>query len=128
MYVCGVLAVALFITLFQILLSNTNLLLRKAAVSCLRQLLQREAKEVREHAQTLVPQSIMLDRGKDAILTETGLEGALFAMLDVETDTLLRQHIKVYQLHQITSFVPGSTHESRTSDRNRISQLLAVDL
>lgn len=35
-------------------LSNSHLLLRKAAVSCLRQLSQREAKEVCEIAETFV--------------------------------------------------------------------------
>lgn len=38
---------------FQRTLSSSHLLLRKAAVACLRQLTQREAKEVCEHALTL---------------------------------------------------------------------------
>ncbi|VDM38431.1 unnamed protein product [Toxocara canis] len=79
------------------LLSSPHLVLRKASVCCLRQLVQREAREVREHAQTLVPQGIMntLGRGSvKAVLPETGLEGALLAMLDVENDKMLRQHIE----------------------------------
>lgn len=73
-------------------------MLRKASVCCLRQLVQREAREVREHAQTLVPQGIMNTVGRGstkAVLPETGLEGALLAMLDVENDKMLRQHIEV---------------------------------
>ena len=80
------------------LLSSPHLILRKASVCCLRQLVQKEAKEVREHAQTLVPQGMIntISRNSsDAVLPETGLEGALLSMLDVETDSTLRQHIKV---------------------------------
>lgn len=48
-------------------LSNSHLLLRKAAVSCLRQLSQREAKEVCEIAESFVnsPENI----NKDGIQT-----------------------------------------------------------
>ncbi|VDK74235.1 unnamed protein product [Litomosoides sigmodontis] len=79
------------------LLSSPHLILRKVSVCCLRQLVQREAKEVREHAQTLVPQGIMNNMGRNNVesrLPETGLEGALLAMLDVETDIQLKQDIK----------------------------------
>uniref|UniRef100_A0A0R3S5B1 HEAT repeat-containing protein 5B n=1 Tax=Elaeophora elaphi TaxID=1147741 RepID=A0A0R3S5B1_9BILA len=79
------------------LLSCPHLILRKVSVCCLRQLVQREAKEVREHAQTLVPQGIMNNMGRNNMksgLPETGLEGALLAMLDVETDVKLKQDIK----------------------------------
>lgn len=82
---------------FQKFLSSPHLVLRKASVCCLRQLVQREAKEVREHAQTLVPQGIMHNVGRNVkpSLPETGLEGALLAMLDVETDEMLAVDIKV---------------------------------
>ncbi|KAL3985776.1 hypothetical protein ACH3XW_40030 [Acanthocheilonema viteae] len=79
------------------LLSSPHLILRKVSVCCLRQLVQREAKEVREHAQTLVPQGIMNNMGRNNVesrLPETGLEGALLAMLDVERDIGLKQDIK----------------------------------
>uniref|UniRef100_A0AC34Q6C8 HEAT repeat-containing protein 5B n=1 Tax=Panagrolaimus sp. JU765 TaxID=591449 RepID=A0AC34Q6C8_9BILA len=77
------------------LLYNSHLVLRKAAVSVLRQLLQREVKEVREHAQALIPVGMMNhSKIEQCPLPETGLEGALFEMLDVETDKELRQHIK----------------------------------
>ncbi|KAJ1347297.1 hypothetical protein KIN20_002323 [Parelaphostrongylus tenuis] len=74
-------------------LSSQHLCLRKASLCCLRQLVQREAREVREHAQVLVPQGIV-DEGKKLPLPDTGLEGALFDMLDVETDPMLRAHVQ----------------------------------
>ncbi|CAG9536111.1 unnamed protein product [Cercopithifilaria johnstoni] len=90
------------------LMSSPHLILRKVSVCCLRQLVQREAKEVREHAQTLVPQGIMNNMGRNnvaASLPETGLEGALLAMLDIETDIELKQDIKetLISLVQATS-------------------------
>lgn len=50
--------------------------------------------QVREHAQVLVPQGVV-DEGKKLPLPDTGLEGALFDMLDVETDPTLRSHVQV---------------------------------
>ncbi|WKY11163.1 hypothetical protein Q1695_003033 [Nippostrongylus brasiliensis] len=49
--------------------------------------------QVREHAQVLVPQGVV-DEGKKLPLPDTGLEGALFDMLDVETDPTLRAHVQ----------------------------------
>jgi len=46
-----------YCVLLQRTLSSNHLLLRKAAISCLRQLAQREAKEVCEHAMTLASES-----------------------------------------------------------------------
>lgn len=90
------------------MLKSSHLVLRKASVSCLRQLLQREAREVREHAQSLVPQGMLpADQRKDAPLPETGLEGALFALLDTETDKELRQHIK----EALTSLVQATASD-----------------
>lgn len=61
------------------------MLLRRAAVGCLRQLVTREAGEVSEQALTLA-----VSEGKegppDSIITDTGLEGSLFGMMDTETD------------------------------------------
>lgn len=74
-------------------LTSQHLCLRKSSVCCLRQLVQREAREVREHAQVLVPQGVV-DEGKKLPLPDTGLEGALFDMLDVETDPTLRSHVQ----------------------------------
>lgn len=72
-------------TLCRTLTSN-YLMLRKAAIACLRQLTTREAKEVTEHAI-----SIFCD--EDGLLTEYGLMGMLFGMLDTETDMEMIKNI-----------------------------------
>ena len=78
---------------FQETLHSSHLLLRRAAVACLRQLAQREAREVCEHALVLVNE---MKDGKDkAIITETGLEGALFSLLDTEGDRQLVSDVQV---------------------------------
>ncbi|XP_015601934.1 HEAT repeat-containing protein 5B isoform X2 [Cephus cinctus] len=74
-------------------LSSNHLLLRKAAISCLRQLAQREAKEVCEHAMTLANESRDTNVVEGLIITETGLPGVLFSMLDTETDSRLIKDI-----------------------------------
>lgn len=73
------------------ILSSNHLLLRKAAISCLRQLVQREAKEVCELAMTLANESRNTVEG--LVITETGLPGVLFSMLDTETDAKLIKDI-----------------------------------
>ncbi|XP_063239681.1 LOW QUALITY PROTEIN: HEAT repeat-containing protein 5B [Bacillus rossius redtenbacheri] len=67
-------------------LSSNHLLLRKAAISCLRQLAQREAKEVCEHATTLASENRDSNTVEGLVITESGLPGVLFGMLDTETD------------------------------------------
>ncbi|KAG7212607.1 hypothetical protein KM043_012898 [Ampulex compressa] len=74
-------------------LSSNHLLLRKAAISCLRQLAQREAKEVCEHAMTLAIESRDTNVVEGLVITETGLPGVLFSMLDTETDSKLIKDI-----------------------------------
>ncbi|KAK5639624.1 hypothetical protein RI129_012116 [Pyrocoelia pectoralis] len=74
-------------------LSSNHLLLRKAATSCLRQLAQREAKEVCEHAMTLANESRDANTVEGLLITETGLPGVLFTMLDTETDSSLIKDI-----------------------------------
>ncbi|XP_018322639.1 HEAT repeat-containing protein 5B isoform X2 [Agrilus planipennis] len=74
-------------------LSSNHLLLRKAAVSCLRQLAQKEAKEVCEHAMTLASESRDSNTVEGLLITESGLPGVLFSMLDTETDAGLIKDI-----------------------------------
>ncbi|KAF5283589.1 hypothetical protein FQA39_LY17291 [Lamprigera yunnana] len=74
-------------------LSSNHLLLRKAAISCLRQLAQREAKEVCEHAMSLANESRDANTVEGLLITETGLPGVLFTMLDTETDSSLIKDI-----------------------------------
>ena len=70
---------------------SSHLLLRRAAVACLRQLAQREAKEVCDLALTLAGDTNRDPQGQNdpPIITETGLEGVLFSLLDTETDRKL---------------------------------------
>ncbi|XP_057705009.1 HEAT repeat-containing protein 5B [Corythoichthys intestinalis] len=85
-------------------LCSSHLLLRRAAVACLRQLAQREASEVCEYAMSLAKKA---GNGKDAAInlniTETGLEGALFGMLDHETDRKLCSDIHDTLGHMLSS-------------------------
>lgn len=67
-------------------LSSNYLMLRKAAIACLRQLTTREAKEVTEHA-------ICIFTDEDGLLAEYGLMGMLFGMLDTETDMEMIKNI-----------------------------------
>lgn len=69
-------------------LSSNYFILRKAAVACLRQLAQREAKEICEHALTLSNED-----ANGIIITDTGLPGVLFGMLDTETDAEMIKNI-----------------------------------
>uniref|UniRef100_A0A8C3PDY6 HEAT repeat-containing protein 5B n=1 Tax=Chrysemys picta bellii TaxID=8478 RepID=A0A8C3PDY6_CHRPI len=76
-------------------LCSSHLLLRRAAVACLRQLAQREAAEVCEYAMSLAKNAVNI--------TETGLEGVLFGMLDRETDRKLCSDIHDTLGHMLSS-------------------------
>ncbi|XP_078516049.1 HEAT repeat-containing protein 5B [Lissotriton helveticus] len=83
-------------------LCSSHLLLRRAAVACLRQLAQREAAEVCEYAMSLAKTS--QDKDNSAInITETGLEGVLFGMLDREIDRKLCSDIHDTLGHMLSS-------------------------
>uniref|UniRef100_A0A8B9QLQ6 HEAT repeat-containing protein 5B n=1 Tax=Apteryx owenii TaxID=8824 RepID=A0A8B9QLQ6_APTOW len=105
-------------------LCSSHLLLRRAAVACLRQLAQREAAEVCEYAMSLVKNagdkensSININpfapgagsrrdihsRHQGVNITETGLEGVLFGMLDRETDRKLCSDIHDTLGHMLSS-------------------------
>ncbi|XP_017540213.1 HEAT repeat-containing protein 5A isoform X1 [Pygocentrus nattereri] len=76
-------------------LCSLYLSLRRAVVACLRQLAQRETVEVSEHAVALVKELPRRDNTQlDVTIKEVGLEGALFSLLDRESDPRLRQDIK----------------------------------
>ncbi|KAJ1103115.1 hypothetical protein NDU88_000543 [Pleurodeles waltl] len=83
-------------------LCSSYLLLRRAVLACLCQLVQREAAEVSDHAIALAKE------GEDDItlevnLREIGLEGALLILLDRESDHRLRQDIQETLCHMLTS-------------------------
>ncbi|XP_021259471.1 HEAT repeat-containing protein 5A isoform X3 [Numida meleagris] len=83
-------------------LCSSYLLLRRAVVACLRQLVQREAAEVSEYAVALVKES-REDFTPDINIREIGLEGALLGLLDKELDQRLCQDIKDTLNHMLTS-------------------------
>lgn len=111
-------------------LCSSHLLLRRAAVACLRQLAQREAAEVCEYAMSLArragdnkdstpiseppTKSSLLNKRESGTsltrfsvselnITETGLEGVLFGMLDRETDRKLCSDIHDTLGHMLSS-------------------------
>uniref|UniRef100_A0A6Q2ZLP6 HEAT repeat-containing protein 5A n=1 Tax=Esox lucius TaxID=8010 RepID=A0A6Q2ZLP6_ESOLU len=91
-------------------LCSSYLSLRRAVVACLRQLAQKEALEVSEHAVALVKELPRRDNtqlGEDALRKEVGLEGALFSLLDRESDPRLCQDIKETLVHMMTSITAG---------------------
>ncbi|XP_058847609.1 HEAT repeat-containing protein 5A-like isoform X1 [Acipenser ruthenus] len=103
-------------SLCEILLDNSVLVnlcssylsLRRAVVACLRQLAQREATEVSEHAVTLVKDLSNREHTLlDVTIKETGLEGALFSLLDRESDRRLCRDIKETLGHMLTSMAVG---------------------
>uniref|UniRef100_A0A8C3DVH7 HEAT repeat-containing protein 5A n=1 Tax=Corvus moneduloides TaxID=1196302 RepID=A0A8C3DVH7_CORMO len=93
-------------------LCSSYLLLRRAVVACLRQLVQREAAEVSEYAVALVKESkedftpVLSSQTlflADVNIREIGLEGALLGLLDKELDPRLCQDIKETLTHMLTS-------------------------
>uniref|UniRef100_A0A6A7FSQ7 HEAT repeat-containing protein 5A n=5 Tax=Hirondellea gigas TaxID=1518452 RepID=A0A6A7FSQ7_9CRUS len=88
-------------------LSSNHLLLRRAAVSCLRQLAQREAWEVCHHVLSMTSEENNAQQdteGSTVIVPESGLPGLLFSLLDCETDPLLvshAQHTLLFTLHAL---------------------------
>uniref|UniRef100_UPI00398F8C3B HEAT repeat-containing protein 5A isoform X3 n=1 Tax=Pristiophorus japonicus TaxID=55135 RepID=UPI00398F8C3B len=84
-------------------LCSSHLLLRRAVISCLRQLAQREAAEVLEYAMALAKESNKGSCKLDVNISETGLEGALFSLLDRESDQRLCQDIRETLSHILSS-------------------------
>ncbi|KAH8327108.1 hypothetical protein KR074_003047, partial [Drosophila pseudoananassae] len=70
------------------MLASNYFILRKASVSCLRQLAHREAKEVCELALAINAEQL-----PDLVITEYGLPGLLFSLLDTETDAEMLRNI-----------------------------------
>lgn len=98
-------------------LSSNYLMLRKAAVSCLRQLTTREAKEVCEHAAKAVTTD---DENFD--ISELGLPGVLFHMLDKETDNEMIKNIH----DTIVSMLQMLSAENLTQWLNLCKNVLTV--
>uniref|UniRef100_A0A914GR10 HEAT repeat-containing protein 5B n=1 Tax=Globodera rostochiensis TaxID=31243 RepID=A0A914GR10_GLORO len=105
----------LVLTLCEVLHSSSSIL-RKSTLACIRQLLQQESREVREHVKALMPTAMIEQRqnrlrghqtGSKMLLSESGLEGALFEMLDTETEPETRQHLK----QSLLSLLQAETEE-----------------
>ncbi|XP_077421106.1 HEAT repeat-containing protein 5A isoform X2 [Vanacampus margaritifer] len=89
-------------------LCSSHLCLRGAAVACLRQLVQREALEVCQLAVAQVKQPQRRHNTPlDVTIKEVGLEGALFSLLDQESEPRLRKDIQETLVHMMTSSVAG---------------------
>ncbi|KAG8449620.1 hypothetical protein GDO86_016308 [Hymenochirus boettgeri] len=79
-------------------LCSPHLPLRRAVLACLRQLAQREAAEVSEHAMTVAKEG-QEGMKLDVNMRELGLEGVLLSLLDRESDQQLLRDIKETLLH-----------------------------
>uniref|UniRef100_A0A8C1IEB6 HEAT repeat-containing protein 5A n=1 Tax=Cyprinus carpio TaxID=7962 RepID=A0A8C1IEB6_CYPCA len=101
MFAPGFVNLASLVPSLCINLCSSYLSLRRAVVACLRQLAQREAVEVSEHAVALVKE---LPRRDNTQLGESvGLEGALFSLLDRESDPCLCRDIQETLVHMMSS-------------------------
>uniref|UniRef100_A0A8C2G574 HEAT repeat-containing protein 5A n=1 Tax=Cyprinus carpio TaxID=7962 RepID=A0A8C2G574_CYPCA len=101
MFAPGFVNLASLVPSLCINLCSSYLSLRRAVVACLRQLAQREAVEVSEHAVALVKDGICFK-------TEVGLEGALFSLLDRESDPCLCRDIQETLVHMMSSAVESN--------------------
>uniref|UniRef100_A0A8C7W8N1 HEAT repeat-containing protein 5A n=1 Tax=Oncorhynchus mykiss TaxID=8022 RepID=A0A8C7W8N1_ONCMY len=89
-------------------LCSSYLSLRRAVVACLRQLAQKEALEVSEHAVALVKdRDVWSLTFTNVTIKEVGLEGALFSLLDRESDPRLCQDIQETLVHMMSSIATG---------------------
>uniref|UniRef100_A0A8C2GMI6 HEAT repeat-containing protein 5A n=1 Tax=Cyprinus carpio TaxID=7962 RepID=A0A8C2GMI6_CYPCA len=84
-------------------LCSSYLSLRRAVVACLRQLAQREEVEVSEHAVALVKELPRRDNTQLGLILDVGLEGALFSLLDRESDPCLCRDIQETLVHMMSS-------------------------
>uniref|UniRef100_A0A670XZM0 HEAT repeat-containing protein 5A n=1 Tax=Pseudonaja textilis TaxID=8673 RepID=A0A670XZM0_PSETE len=108
-------------------LSSSYLLLRRAVLACLHQLVQREAVEVSEHAVALAKEGredftsgntelfnfrihfspFFYLKNAGVNIGEIGLEGALLSLLDKELDPKLCQDIRETLTHMLISMAVG---------------------
>lgn len=94
-------------------LSSNYLALRKASVSCLRQLSQKDAKEVCCNAISL-----------DCIKIEFGLPGILFTMLDTETDVEIIMNIQ----DTLASMIQTLVSDNLTTWLNLCKSILIIKI
>ncbi|XP_067939352.1 HEAT repeat-containing protein 5B-like isoform X2 [Watersipora subatra] len=104
-------------------LTSPHLLLRRSAVACLRQLAQREANEICDYARTLYKPA---NEDERLVIAESGLEGALFGLLDRETDGQLRKDVRDTLTSMLQSLAGGNLSHWFQLVRNVLSA--ATDL
>uniref|UniRef100_A0A9J8C5I9 HEAT repeat-containing protein 5A n=1 Tax=Cyprinus carpio carpio TaxID=630221 RepID=A0A9J8C5I9_CYPCA len=103
MFAPGFVNLASLVPSLCINLCSSYLSLRRAVVACLRQLAQREAVEVSEHAVALVKELPRRDNTQLGLILDVGLEGALFSLLDRESDPCLCRDIQETLVHMMSS-------------------------
>ncbi len=104
-------------------ISSRHLGLRRAAVSCLRQLVQREAREVCEHASAFAASIV---EGSNLVPlfynAEQGLPAALFLLLDNESDPVLQRHLR----DTLTGLITSLADQKLSSWLNLCKEMLAT--
>ena len=90
-------------------LVSKDFLVRKVAVSCLRQLCQKEAMEVCVLARRFVEESKPGTMGLLCLVGERGLECLIFKMIDIESNPFL-----IRDLHDILNSILSSSLSERT--------------
>jgi len=108
------------------LLTSPHLSLRRAAVACLRQLSQREAKEVCEITSSFGSVGVKDTHCVEGIMaySDSGLPGMLFSLLDQEEDPLV---IK-YAQETITSILIAMSADNLTSWLSLCKEVLTVSV
>jgi len=108
------------------LLTSSHLSLRRASVACLRQLSQREAKEVCEIASSFGNVGIKDTHCVEGIMaySDSGLPGMLFSLLDQEEDSLVVKHAQ----ETITSILIAMSADNLTSWLSLCQEVLTVSV
>merc|ERR1719339_560613 len=108
------------------LLTSPHLSLRRAAVACLRQLAQREAREVCEIAFTLGNQGVKDTHCVEGIMaySDSGLPGMLFSLLDQEEDEVVMRHAQ----QTITSILVTMASTSLSTWLSLCKEVLTVSV
>jgi hypothetical protein len=121
----GIIDLSVLVPTLCHMLRSPHLVLRQSAVACLRQLAQREAREVCVHA------AVMIEAEKDKEgrgcldvlrFTESGLPGILFSILDHELD-----HSLISNIHDtLTSIMQSMAAENLTGWLGLLREVLTV--
>jgi len=108
------------------LLTSTHLSLRRASVACLRQLAQREARDVYEISSSFSNVGVKDTHCVEGIMaySDSGLPGMLFSLLDQEEDSLVIKHAQ----ETITSILIAMSADNLTSWLSLCKEVLTVSV